>query len=124
MRNTTIATILAFLLATTVAYGHHGPATTSIAAAAKKQAAVPFSHGKHATLAKSCDTCHHVNKGLTRETDKSVKKCSACHLDPKAGVPSMREMSLQKNPMHVRCIGCHKEQKKGPTACTGCHVKK
>jgi hypothetical protein len=120
----TIALSLALCFATTVAYGHHGPTTTTIAAAAKKQAAVPFSHGKHATLAKSCDACHHLDKGLTKETDKSVKKCSACHLDPKAGVPSMRETSLQKNPMHALCISCHKEQKKGPTGCTGCHVKK
>lgn len=119
-----IATTLAFCFATSVAYGHHTPATAKISAAAKKQPAVPFAHDKHMTRAKSCDTCHHTDKGLTKETDKNVKKCSACHLDPKAGVPSMREMSLQKNPFHMVCINCHKTGKKGPTTCVGCHVKK
>ena len=121
----TIATILAFCFASTAAYGHHTPATTTISAAAKKQPAVPFAHEKHVTRAKSCDTCHHTDKGLTKETDKNVKKCSACHLDPaKPTTPSMREMSLQKNPFHMLCINCHKTGKKGPVACTGCHVKK
>lgn len=125
MRHTAIiATLLAFCFATTVAYGHHGPATTTINAAAKKQPGAPFSHGKHgSTYVKTCETCHHLDKGLTKETDKNVKKCSACHLDPKDNAPSMREMSLTKNPMHTLCVGCHKEQKKGPTACTGCHKK-
>lgn len=123
-RTLTIATVLAFCLATTMAYGHHGPAKTAISAAAKKQPAVPFAHDKHIARAKSCDTCHHTDKGLTKDSDKDVKKCSTCHLDPKAGVPSMREMSLTKNPFHIACIKCHKEQKKGPAACAGCHVKK
>lgn len=126
MRQTLVlAMLLSLGFATTSAFAHHGPVTTTIAAAAKKQPPVPFPHGKHATLAKSCDTCHHVDKGLTKETDKNVQKCSACHLDPaKATVPSMREMNMQKNPFHMLCVKCHKEQKKGPTACTGCHVKK
>jgi len=59
------------------------------------------------------------------QADKvDVKKCSQCHLDPKDKAPTMREMSLTKNPFHIRCIGCHKAQKKGPIVCTGCHVKK
>jgi hypothetical protein len=121
-----LAGILAFCLAALVAYGHHGPANVTIDAAAAKQPPVPFSHGKHASsLVTSCDTCHHTDKGLTKDTDKNVQKCSACHLDPKPGVPSMREASLQKNPFHTPlCISCHREQKKGPVVCTGCHVKK
>jgi hypothetical protein len=106
----------------------HYPTKIKIDAAAKKQPAVTFDHIKHAEkLAKSCDTCHHTEKGLTKEQNATnkvdVKKCSTCHLDPKDKAPSMREMSLTKNPMHVRCINCHKEQKKGPTACTACHKK-
>ena len=104
------------------------PATVTIDAAAKKQLPVTFSHAKHATtLAKSCDTCHHTQPGLPAEKLKSIKvvKCSTCHLDPpSAEVPSMREMSLTKNPFHKVCMACHKEQKKGPVVCTGCHSKK
>jgi hypothetical protein len=123
IRSTTAA-LLTLVLATAL-FAHHGPATIKIAAAAKKQPAVTFSHEKHAsTLVKSCDTCHHTQKGLKTDKDTKVVKCSTCHLDPKdAKVPSMRETSLTKNPMHVRCIGCHKEQKKGPTTCTTCHKK-
>lgn len=123
-RNISIALVL-FCLAATVALAHY-PAKVKINEAAKKQPPVTFDHAKHGdTLVKSCDTCHHTNKGLTRaQADKiDVKKCSECHLDPKGTVPSMREMSLTKNPMHIRCLGCHKEQKKGPTACNKCHVK-
>ena len=126
-RTVSLALVLAFLLATS-AFAHY-PATIKIDAAAKKQPAVTFNHAKHGdTLVKACDTCHHTQKGLTKaqnETGKvDVKKCSTCHLDPKdAKVPSMRELSLTKNPMHIRCISCHKEQKKGPTTCTTCHKK-
>jgi hypothetical protein len=117
----TLAALLVFLAA--ALFAHHGPATININAAAKKQPGVPFSHEKHAKLAASCDTCHHTQKGLKSDTEKVVK-CSTCHLDPKdPKVPGMREMSLTKNPFHIRCIACHKEQKKGPTACNGCHKK-
>ena len=116
--------VLSLLLAAAPALAHHGPATVTIGAAAKKQPAVPFPHEKHAKLAKSCDTCHHKQKGLTTDEGTKVVKCSTCHLDPKDKAPSMREMSLTKNPFHIRCVACHKEQKKGPTACAGCHVKK
>jgi hypothetical protein len=100
------------------------PATVKIDAAAKKQPAVTFSHDKHVKRAKSCDVCHHTNKGLTADSKTTVKKCSTCHLDPKDKAPTMREMSQTKNPFHKLCISCHKTQKKGPTTCTKCHVKK
>ena len=64
----------------------HDPGVTKIDAAAKKQLPVPFDHAKHGDkLVKSCDTCHHTHKGLTKaQADKvDVQKCSACHLDPK-----------------------------------------
>lgn len=116
----------AFLcLAATLAFAHHGPENGTIAAAAKKQPPVPFAHDKHATiLVKTCDTCHHTQKGLKADANVKVVKCSTCHLDPKGNVPSMREMSLTKNPLHIRCIACHKKLKKAPIACAGCHVKK
>ena len=115
--------LLLLFLITTGAWAHHGPVTILLDKAAKKQPAVSFSHEKHAKLAKSCDTCHHTQKGLKSDTEKVVA-CSTCHLDPKDKAPSMREMSLTKNPLHVGCIACHKEQKKGPTVCKDCHVKK
>lgn len=118
--------LIPVLLIATFAFAHHGPKSVTIDAAAKKQAPVVFSHEKHATtLVPKCETCHHTNKGLTAEKGfADVKKCSTCHLDPKAGVPGMREMSMQKNPFHALCVDCHKEQKKGPTTCTACHQKK
>ena len=118
--------VVLFFVAT-LAFAHHTiPETIVIDAAAKKQLPVPFSHGKHATtLVKSCDTCHHTQKGLTEEKSHQIKvvKCSTCHLDPKDNAPSMREMSPTKNPFHIGCIACHKEQRKGPMVCTGCHRK-
>lgn len=122
MRLRSLALALTMLFGSAV-LAHH-PDTTTIDAAAKKQAAVVFPHAKHVKLTK-CETCHHNNKGLTAESKAKVEKCSTCHLDPKdAKTPSMREASLTKNPFHINCISCHKEQKKGPTACTGCHKKK
>ena len=116
------AVVLSCLIAV-AAFAHHGPVTAMIDEAASKQPPVPFSHEKHAKLARSCDTCHHTQKGLKSDTEKVVP-CASCHLDPKDKAPSMREVSLTKNPFHTRCIACHKEQKKGPVACTGCHVRK
>jgi hypothetical protein len=122
-----LASLVAFVLAFAVAAAQTPPTTVTISAAQSKQPPVTFAHDKHLTRAKTCDTCHHTNKGMTKETAKDVKKCSTCHLDPKAAnVPSMREMSMTKNPFHIRCITCHKAAtpKKGPVICTGCHVKK
>lgn len=99
------------------------PTKVTIGAAAKKQPAVQFDHTKHVTRARSCDQCHHDSKGLTAAKG-TPRKCTACHLDPKDKAPSMREMSLTRNPFHMRCLGCHKTGKKGPVACAGCHVKK
>lgn len=131
MRKTlTIAMIAAFVLvcgASLVFAAQQPPAKVTIDAAAKKQPGVVFDHTKHTTLAKSCEQCHHSNKGLTEANAKDVQKCSACHLNPKdAKVPNMAEMSMTKNPFHTLCIGCHKtgvSGKKGPAVCKDCHKK-
>jgi Class III cytochrome C family len=123
MRNTWLALLamLALFAAGTVA----GVSTIlTIDEAKAKQPGVAFDHAKHAAGLAACDVCHHTQKGLTKDSTDPVKSCAVCHLDPKdEKTPSMREMSAAKNPFHVRCIGCHKEQKKGPTSCTECHKK-
>ena len=120
-----VLVLFLFSLIATFAFAHY-PGKVKVDVAAKKQPPVIFDHAKHGdTLVKTCDTCHHTNKGLKKEHADTVdvKKCSECHLEPQGKVPSMREMSLTKNPMHIRCVGCHKEQKKGPTVCNQCHKK-
>ena len=123
MRTVSTIAILICLVAVP-AFPHHGPKSITIKAAAKKQPAVTFNHDLHgAKLVKTCETCHHTEKGLTATTDAKVKKCTTCHLDPKDAAPSMREMSLTKNPFHSLCLDCHKKAKKGPTTCVACHKK-
>jgi len=119
-----VTTVLCLVLGLT-ASAQRGPETVTIKEAAKKLAGVPFAHQKHSATVKQCDQCHHSNKGMTADNagKMKVEKCSACHLDPKPDVPSMRDGSLQKNPFHSLCIGCHKQQKKGPTLCKDCHKK-
>ncbi len=97
------------------------PETVVIKGAAAKKTPVTFPHKAHVERV-ACDTCHHAQKGLTANAAVEVKPCSACHLDPqKPDVPSMREMSLSKNPFHKLCIDCHKTGGKGPTKCAECH---
>ncbi|MCX7894806.1 MAG: cytochrome c family protein [Thermoanaerobaculum sp.] len=99
------------------------PETVTLDKAKNKQAPVVMSHKLHAEKI-ACDTCHHTQKGLTAQTATEVPTCASCHLDPaKPEVPSMREMSLTKNPLHKLCIDCHKKEAKGPTKCAECHKK-
>ena len=94
-----------------------------------KQPAVKFAHKAH-TEKTACSTCHHTQKDLTAEKAAEVKLCETCHNTPeKAETPKCSEMSLTKNPYHIACINCHKEElkknaeAKAPTKCTDCHVK-
>ena len=126
MRKSTIFALILMALTATFALASTYPDKVKIGEAQSKQPAVNFDHAKHGERAKSCDVCHHTQKGLTKEqaSKVEVKKCADCHLNPaKADMPSAKEMSLTKNPYHIRCIGCHKEEKKGPTVCNQCHVK-
>lgn len=99
------------------------PEKVTIDAAAAKQPGVTFPHAKHVAMGKSCDTCHHTQKGITEAKAAEVQKCTSCHLDPKPDVPGIREMSMSKNAFHIKCVGCHKAEKKGPAVCKDCHVK-
>lgn len=123
MRKTAWAFSLVLLFVAFPAHSATPPKKVTIGAAAKKQPAVPFDHTAHVTRARNCQQCHHDSPGLTAAKG-TAKKCTGCHLDPKDKAPGMREMSLTKNPFHVRCLGCHKTGRKGPVACAGCHVKK
>lgn len=114
--------VVAAVLAAVAVAAVQLPETVTIDQAKNKQAPVVMSHKLHAdTIA--CDTCHHTQKGLTAEAAE-VKSCAACHLDPeKPETPSIREVSLTKNPYHKLCIDCHKKEAKGPTKCAECHKK-
>lgn len=94
-----------------------------------KQPAVKFAHEAHTTKT-DCATCHHTQKDLTAEKASEAKTCDGCHNAPeKAETPKCSEMSLTKNPYHIACINCHKEElkknaeAKAPTKCADCHVK-
>lgn len=99
------------------------PETVTLDKAKNKQAPVVFTHKSHAEKY-ACSTCHHTQKELKAEANIQVIPCSQCHLDPeKPETPSMREMSLSKNPFHKLCIDCHKKEAKGPAKCAECHKK-
>jgi hypothetical protein len=120
----TVASIVVFASVAALVLAHHGPDTVTLDAAMDKKGPVEFPHAAHIEVVESCDTCHHTNEGLTAETDADVQPCSACHLDPESpDTPSLRQMSMSKNPMHAGCIDCHKQEAKGPTKCADCHAK-
>jgi len=97
------------------------PESVVLDKASAKKPPVTFPHKAHLAVA-ACSDCHHTQKGLTADSTAEVKPCAACHLDPeKPDTPSMREMSLTKNPFHKQCIDCHKQKAKGPTKCADCH---
>lgn len=126
MRNTRLM-LLAILTLFSAGVVFGGVSTIiTIDQAKAKQPGVAFDHSKHANeLVKACDVCHHTQKGLNKDSTGKVDSCAVCHLDPKdPKAPSMREMSPTKNPYHIRCIACHKDQKKGPVSCTACHKAK
>jgi len=88
-----------------------------------KKSAVEFPHAKHFEHLK-CSTCHHKQEDLSLETADQAQPCSECHLKPEeASTPICSQMSPKKNPYHITCMGCHKEEAKGPTKCDECHPK-
>ena len=94
-----------------------------------KKAATAFPHGEHSKKL-ACDTCHHTNKGMKAGEATEVQTCGSCHTTPeKAETPKCSEMSSTKNPFHLTCVNCHKEElaknadTKAPTKCDQCHPK-
>ena len=110
------------------AAGMKAPEAEIIIEGEKKSAR--FSHPVHLNIGVECGQCHH---GSDKQplTDKDIEamdsnlqlRCASCHnkdlVNPKLQTP--------KAAFHARCKECHKQGvdgKKGPTKCTGCHVKK
>lgn len=105
------------------------PDEVTIADCQSKQAPVKFPHKAHVAVTE-CGTCHHTQKDLKADSTVAVQKCGSCHVTPeKAETPKCAEMSMTKNPYHITCIGCHKQQAtkdpatKAPTKCQNCHPK-
>ena len=97
---------------------------------------VNFPHKKHAVDKKiACTQCHHVfkdGKNTWKQGDE-VKKCDACHSEPKKPkdlkVSKAEKMKrFHYTAIHANCKNCHRAMKKkkeatGPTKCNGCHKK-
>lgn len=95
-----------------------------------KKAAVEFPHKMHIDNGVACSKCHHNQADLKAGGTEEVKTCASCHVTPeKAETPKCAEMSGTKNPFHITCVGCHKEEvakkadSKAPTKCDQCHPK-
>ena len=94
-----------------------------------KKSAVEFPHGAHAKRLE-CKTCHHTQETLSLTSTDKVETCGTCHVTPaQAETPKCSEMSATKNPFHMLCVKCHKEElaknadTKAPTKCDQCHPK-
>jgi len=105
------------------------PESVTIDDCVAKKAAVVFPHKAHAEKLE-CKTCHHAQADLKAGAATEVQTCGSCHVNPeKAETPKCSEMSATKNPFHLTCVNCHKEEvaknaaSKAPTKCDQCHPK-
>ncbi len=80
---------------------------------------VRFAHKRHAALIRDCTKCHHYRP--KNEDALETTRCSACHQD--AFNPEHPERIGLKAAYHQQCMECHQQEAKGPTDCTGCHLK-
>ena len=88
-----------------------------------------FNHTTHTALGLECGTCHHDQKHQPRNAEAIAEltteqlKCASCH-NKKFANKKLRKLNKI---FHARCKHCHKKgynDKKGPTKCAGCHLKK
>ena len=79
-----------------------------------KKSPVSFPHKAHQDKYE-CVECHHTAKGAD-----DAQSCFECH-GKNPDIPDPGQMSAKKNPFHIKCIGCHKEEAAGPTKCKECH---
>jgi hypothetical protein len=78
----------------------------------------------------ACGKCHHdaehqslTDKDIGAMENSNPLRCASCHNKDFAN----DKLQTQKAIFHARCKECHKQGvdgKKGPTKCTGCHIKK
>ena len=52
--------------------------------------------------------------------DRLKGDCKVCHTDGKGG----KIAGWSKDSAHALCKKCHETEKKGPTKCAECHIKK
>jgi hypothetical protein len=81
-----------------------------------------FHHDEHNETAniEDCSVCHHVYEDgqLVKGESSEGQPCSDCHeLKGSGQKPGLRLA------FHLRCQGCHQEEKKGPVMCGECHVR-
>ena len=75
-----------------------------------------------AKVGAACVGCHHTTnaRGIPQ-----LYKCNVCHHrkegDPRT--PKNRDFDevMAERAFHDSCIDCHRDSKKGPTTCSGCH---
>jgi hypothetical protein len=98
----------------------------------KKYEPTRLTHQKHATEYKiECEDCHHIYRDGQNlwEEGQRVQLCAECHTFVGTGKalrgasPEEKTRSLYKA-FHKNCMGCHKEQQKGPVKCLECHPKR
>lgn len=109
-----VVVLLGFVGATSAVIAGNQPTKIVIDKCKKKKSGVAFDHTQHSKKLKiACKSCHHKGKN---------KSCFSCHKGKAKGkVLGCAEMSMKKNPYHVKCAGCHKKMKKGPRKCKQCH---
>ena len=125
-----LAVLVVLAGSTLIAGAATAPEKVTIDDCVAKKAAVEFPHGAHVKAIAECKTCHHTQPALTATSGEKVETCGSCHVTPeKAETPKCSEMSATKNPFHMACVACHKEElakkpdTKAPTKCDQCHPK-
>ncbi|SDN70570.1 Class III cytochrome C family protein [Desulfonauticus submarinus] len=84
-----------------------------------KYGPVKFMHGTHARTVKgNCAICHHYSPA---DAPDKILPCRSCH--KQAFNSKYPERLGLKAAYHQRCIGCHKNMKRGPIGCKTCHLK-
>ena len=88
-----------------------------------------FSHPVHLNIGVECGQCHHgsdqqplSDKDIAAMDNNVQLRCASCHNKDFTNA----KLQTPKAAFHARCKACHKQGvdgKKGPTKCTGCHVK-